>query len=605
MPLRVRSWIPCMLLILPLTGHAQAQQESPAGTSIPVITTSVRRVVVDVVVTDAKGEMVRGLTGKDFQVAEDGKPQTVLSFDRYGFEQQPDYMPPKLPATPPNTFFNLPSAPEKGPLYILLLDLVNMDNEDQMAGTAEQHSDQIIARQQLVKFIQSKPEGSRFAIFVFSDGLHLVQGFTSDRTKLYEAVNPHVSRPHVPEVFLMGRNFGRGDPHTSIAVLNQLAGHLDSLPGRKNLIWFSGGFPLALSPSGADGPEYSGQIKATLNRLTQDQVAIYPVDCRGVVSGNWHGQNGMIVEGQEAKEIEAGEGGAPDAGHGGATDPGANSGVQSVAAKTSGAGVGNNLLLGSYSVADQIAQLTGGRAFYSSNDVAGELTEATHAGEAYYTLSYAPTNKLYNGKLRNINVSLPQSKGDALAYRRAYFGVNNPRPAEAAPLLGRAETAVGGPSRGGADTLTMNMEHGAPDVHQLVFAVQVHADGAPPASEVHPDKRSASTSLRHYLLDYTVFTKQFASTKSPVQLEVAAAAFNADGKMLNSVVDVGQKAATGGTEENAAPSFRMEQQLAAPPETAFLRFAVLDDATGRVGALEIKLPLASMGSVPQRPVVKQ
>jgi hypothetical protein len=44
-----------------------------------VIKENVRRVIVDVVVTDGSGRPVRGLTRDDFSVAEDGKPQRVLS----------------------------------------------------------------------------------------------------------------------------------------------------------------------------------------------------------------------------------------------------------------------------------------------------------------------------------------------------------------------------------------------------------------------------------------------------------------------------------------------------------------------------------------------
>ncbi len=93
-----------------------------------ILRTTVRRVVLDVVVTDSKGAPVRGLTRSDFAVAEDGQPQTVLSFEASGFNAGMDYVPPKLPPQPPNTFMNLPTTPEKGPLYVLLYDMVNMDN---------------------------------------------------------------------------------------------------------------------------------------------------------------------------------------------------------------------------------------------------------------------------------------------------------------------------------------------------------------------------------------------------------------------------------------------------------------------------------------------
>ena len=135
--------------------------------------TSVNRVLVDVTVADEHGNPVHGLHKDDFLVEEDGQPQTVLSFDAYNFDKGMDYTPPRLPVLPADTFVNLPSNPERGPLYVLLYDLVNIPLEDQ-----------ILARAQLVKFIENKPVGARIAIFVSSDGVHLVQGFTSDKSKL-------------------------------------------------------------------------------------------------------------------------------------------------------------------------------------------------------------------------------------------------------------------------------------------------------------------------------------------------------------------------------------------------------------------------------------
>ncbi len=177
-----------------------AQQS--AGSQVPMATlrTTVRRVIVDVVVTDKDGKPVPGLTRKDFTVLKDDKPQQVLSFDAQGYSSSMDYQPPKLPREPVNTFVNLPKTPEKGPLYVLLYDLNNMDNEDQMALTINQHEDQIRGRQQVIKFIQSKPEGARFAIFVSSDRLHLVQGFTSDKQRLYAALDPHGAR-NMPMIY--------------------------------------------------------------------------------------------------------------------------------------------------------------------------------------------------------------------------------------------------------------------------------------------------------------------------------------------------------------------------------------------------------------------
>lgn len=215
----------------PTTAERLAAQES----SIPVFRSRVHRVILDVVVTDANDKPVRGLSRDDFTVAEDGKTQRVLSFDVHDFDAIPEL--PKVPPLPANTFMNVPPAPEQGPLYVILYDMVNMRVDDQ--GTA---------RKQLLNFIRAKPEGVRFAIFVLSDGLRLVQGFTSDPRLLFAAVDPKTPRAHVPKMFLYGENFGQGNIGLIRWAFKEIAHFLDALPGRKNVIWFTGSLSASFLP---------------------------------------------------------------------------------------------------------------------------------------------------------------------------------------------------------------------------------------------------------------------------------------------------------------------------------------------------------------------
>jgi VWFA-related protein len=613
MPIKVPTLFRPMLLsglafacLGPQAGAQQAAAPAPAAATdlaTPTFKTTVRRVVLDVVVTDADQKPVSGLTKEDFAITEDGRPQTPLSFEASGFHEGMDYEPPKLPQEPVNTFVNLPETPEKGPLYILLYDLVNMDNEDQMGITVNQHSDQIIGRQELVKFIQNKPEGSRFAIFVWSDGLHMLQGFTSDKSQLYAAIDPHSSRPHIPEVFLMGENVGRGDPHATLDVMKQLTHYLDGLPGRKNLIWFSGGFPLTLFVGKDEGPNYTEAVKTTLNLLEQNQVAIYPVDVRGVVLTNWKSNNGLSDEDLGISQANVGGQG------GGATaEPASAPAGQMVSAKSAGAGGGAPLITGSYQTMDEIAKLTGGRAFYSNNHVSEELIAATETGSAYYTMTYAPSNRNYDGNLRSIHVTLAK-KGYHLAYRRTYYGTDTDtaaRPAvEQASVTGDAASTTA--QRSANDTLDVNMRHGAPATHQLIFGAHVHAVGAPakgtpeqmaqlatqPAYLKAGKKTLSPIPLQKFVIDYTVMAHQLhlQDAHSPLDLEIAAAAYDSDGKMLNGVVnqakDSGDKAAAQPTK-----ALHIQAVMAVPLAATSIRLAVRDANTDRIGAMEIKLPLA-------------
>jgi VWFA-related protein len=572
------------------------QDEAPT-----VLQMSVRRVVLDVLVTDAKGAPVSGLTEGDFTVTEDGTPQKIVAFDAVGFSDGMDYVPPSLPPQPAGTYINLPATPEKGPLYVLLYDLVNMDSPDQM-NTPMDHSVQMFARKQLIKFIESKPEGTRFAIFVRSDGLHLVQGFTADKALLYRAVDPHNPKAHIPMVFLNGENFGRGDRISALDTLHFIATYLDGMSGRKNLIWFSSQFPLSLFAADTDGPNFQEETKETLDLLAHDQIAVYPVDARGVPYQDSHAQIGNSPHSDTVTSPqEAGSGGPTGSGTIGNSPSTSSSFVQ-----------GSSVVNDSFNVMDGIARETGGQAFYGFNDVAAELVQATEGGEMYYTLAYAPTNLNYNGKVRTIHVALAK-KGYALSYRRSYYGTETQQAAVAATADEYMESAEAKTKHADTplkDSLSANMEFGAPEEHQLVFVVQAQEVGVPaagttaqmadlatePAYFKSRRKSAAVVPLSPILLQKDVFsfnipTRQFKGEHS-LNLELAAAAYDAEGRLMNAFVRVAKKdwEETPGTPDSL-PFFRVEQELEVPVAAASLRVAVRDATNDRTGAMEITLPL--------------
>ena len=92
---------------LPGQDKSPATTKDDGGPPVYVLRQTVNNVVVDVIVTDAHGNPVLGLTQKDFSVGENGTPQKVLSFEVHD-GSKPDFVPPKLPPLPADTFFDLP-----------------------------------------------------------------------------------------------------------------------------------------------------------------------------------------------------------------------------------------------------------------------------------------------------------------------------------------------------------------------------------------------------------------------------------------------------------------------------------------------------------------
>ena len=140
-----------------------------------------------------------------------------------------------------------------------------------------------------MKFIENKPAGARFALVVSSDGVHLVQGFTSDKNKLLAAVELNGTGPHVPKVFLMGVNFGQGNKLATSVRLNLIANYLAPMEGRKVFIWFASKFPLSLFPSRDETEQFQREARKTLNLFADHQIALYPVDVSGVVLAEVYG----------------------------------------------------------------------------------------------------------------------------------------------------------------------------------------------------------------------------------------------------------------------------------------------------------------------------
>jgi hypothetical protein len=277
-------------------------------------------------------------------------------------------------------------------------------------------------------------------------------------------------------------------------------------------------------------------------------------------------------------------------------------------------------LYATYAVEDDIANATGGHAFYSRDDLKDALEQATETGGNYYTLSYSPSNQNYDGQLRKLHVELSK-RGYHLAYRQAYCAYNPDFPP---PQRGKHPAA--GPVAP-KDSLFANMQHGAPLNHQLLFKAHLHPVGFPARAtpeqmaslisgqpqyfrergKGHSGKPILPIELQTYAIDYTVVVDHpngMDARTEPFRMEVAAAAFDGDGVMLNGNVEnaaesftmtpgEGMQTAGYSSTEPVIRRFHRAQQLFDVPVNAkSIRVAVRDVTTDRVGAMEVPLPLA-------------
>ena len=238
---------------------AHAQQPAAAAASDPaVFRAESRLVLVDTVVTDKKGNYIRDLAQKDFKVWEDGKEQALTSFS---FEEST-------------------GSPNSQPHYLVLF----FDNSTMDYG------DQAKARDAAAKFIDANAgPGRLIALADFGGAVHISQNFTADAQRLKQvvlgikgsAVSPNAQPPVMVASLAppaMGPSLGNAEAdfgiHSVLQALRSLAKSLSTVPGRKTLVMLTSGFPLTV--------EYESEVTAVIDTCNKSNVAIYPIDVRGL-----------------------------------------------------------------------------------------------------------------------------------------------------------------------------------------------------------------------------------------------------------------------------------------------------------------------------------
>jgi VWFA-related protein len=265
-------FVSCGIFLKQAADHAVAFAQSSSG-NLTTFHAESRLVLVDTIVTDKKGDYVRDLTQKDFKVWEDGKEQTITSFS---YEE------------------NTGSTPAAKPRYMVLF----FDNSTMEFG------DQAKARDAATKFIEANAGPDRLiAIAEFGGTVTITQNFTADADRLKKVVagikssavspNPEPSMASLapptmvaatmPSLSNAEADFG---VHTVLLALRDLAKGMANVPGRKTLVLLTAGFPL--------NAEYESEITATIDTCNKSNVAIYPIDVRGLVAPVPAGPQGRL-----------------------------------------------------------------------------------------------------------------------------------------------------------------------------------------------------------------------------------------------------------------------------------------------------------------------
>ena len=588
------SSIAALLVFLCSTGVSQerSQLQTPRSEPEPpaILKVTTRLVTVDVVARDRHGNPVRDLTAKDFQISEQSgshkSQQQIASFrllDR-SLKNASDSESAAL-QLPAGVFTNMVSTKSlSAPPTILLVDGLNTDATTQLQ-----------VRQQMVRLLASVPSDVPMAVFLLGRKLRLLQSFTTD-TKLLRAA---AQRALSLEATNLQAKDARDDTLSHSSLLEQMAGaegqsdvpggapragsnsnamlamralelqrfereqyaesmdmrvkltfdalrliarHVSGYPGRKNLIWLSSAFPLAITPDAnltmvakfSGMRNYGAEMSAVASALTDAQIAVYPVDPRGM-------QTQALFDAQSRGKANPFSEGAT---------LNRESSVRFLTQDSM----------------ENLAQQTGGKVCMNNNDLSECVKRAIDDSSSYYELSYYPTDKNWHGEFRRTSVKTSRS-GVQLSFREGYFA---------------RET----------DATTWAKDAKATDAHlsqaacnDFLTATSIFVE----ASALPPDQSGQTKYL--LVIDPNAVSFRAADGEQNVQIELATCMFNARGLPLQyNRQSLGQKFTETEYQTVKAHGISHTISFVPKPDTARIRLLVCDTRTGMIGSLDLPYP---------------
>lgn len=408
-----------------------AQQDS-----VPVFRAGTTLVEFTIVATDQRGQPVTDLAQSEITIVQNGKPQPVAFFRFEGSAFGPDAAEAKREPIAPGLFTNRPEY-SPGParnVTAIVIDTLNTLPEDQVAVKAH-----------VMQYLRALAPNTRVAVYALGSNLRILHDFTDDlealRARLAkqnvefnvqtlaademvrrqameaehfnDAVDEYVDddteeqakadaeakaefervrgkMERAEEYFQEQLHMRR--INQTIASLEALGNHLSGIPGRKSLVWVTGG--IAVLTQGAQDrwvTSYSSQVRGLAQRLATQGVTVYPAQASGLRVG---------ILGTST------------------TAPGSSKGQQENMYLRPMARENDLRIWGTM---DMLAEVTGGRAFRNTNELAaGVRAAATDVRGSYSVGFYVPENS--DNRWREFEVRVSRG-GVRVLHRRGYMSL--------------------------------------------------------------------------------------------------------------------------------------------------------------------------------------
>jgi VWFA-related protein len=437
------SFVPERVAVARLGGEQPQRQ---------AITSTATAILVDAVVRDKNGNLVTNLSASDFELSEDGVPQTIDSFTRVTHGggigvgvawKRPDRT---LAVTPTAR----PEPPAGSPLedaatIALVYDHLSSDSLS-------------LAQKATLEYVPlSGDSEARVGVFAGDVGVRVLQFYTTDRTAVRQAVarvapigmveeqkveradnllarrreidsqnaaaisdvtaaggaalargasdigQREMERALIQTELNMMRTFDAFDRsqkgHDTAGVLMSVVQSLSIYPGRKTIVFFSEGLPVT--------PSLSSRLESVIDAANRANVTAYAVDAKGLRTkssiADARKEMTNFVEDRTQQETLGTS----------RTDQPLTMAFERVE---------DTLKLDSRTGLAKLAEETGGFLVEQSNDLSSAFRRIDEDNQFHYLLTYSPKNATFDGRFRAIKVGVRRSGAHVFA-RKGYRAI--------------------------------------------------------------------------------------------------------------------------------------------------------------------------------------
>jgi VWFA-related protein len=488
-----------------------------------------RLVQVNVIVQDKDGNPVSDLTKDNFTLFDKGQPQQIALFSQ---PTRSASTVSSASADATNLFSNRVQGTSEraNSVTVILMDAVN---------TA--FHDLAYVRARVIAFARSLTPQDQVALYLLTPSkLYTLHDFTNDPETVVRCMGGDLvnadsatkrANKLITDAFAESNYFYKGGRmgvvEDTAQAMKQIAKNVANIPGRKSLVWISGGFPLYVGERDAIGArsqryDFSPLISSTAKMLANADLAVYPVDARGL----W----------------------APPGGRG--------------------------YILPNFDSMLAIAEGTGGRAYYNTNDISGSIRKAIDDSVSSYVLAYYPTHNSWDYSFRSINVKLAR-KGLQLRYRTGYYAIPDSNDGNGMP-----EQLISNAIRSPIQMMDLGLEVRS-DANVTSSGRQLEAHVRIDPSQMHFEK---------------------AADRWTDSLDIVWAGLSADGRVIERDGDrLALQPEQSGYDEIQRVGFSFTQHIRLTKESVEMRLVVRDHGSGAIGSVNIPVSRLLAESAVQPP----